>query len=284
MKAFGMFFLIPLFFLACASPKKKAPEKKNLSSPLVIAHRGGAALAPENTLDAFRNAIALGVDMIEIDVHLSRDGHVIVIHDNTVDRTTNGHGRIADMTLEQIKALDAGKKFSEKFTGEKIPILEETLETLNGKVALLLEIKKDHDSLYPGLEEKVVDILHRYKAGTWAIVQSFNKHSVLKVQCLDPSLRTFYLLGHNFPAFYDSLAQSLKTSGDLSPSFTGIAPHFPVLDAGRTDTLHKAGYQVYTWTVDKPEEMKKVIAMQVDGIITNEPSKLMGILRKQDIP
>jgi len=129
-----------------------------------------------------------------------------------------------------------------------------------------------------------VDILHRYQAGTWTIVQSFNKHSVLKVQRLDPSLRTFYLLGHNFPAFYDSLAQSLKTSGDLSPSFTGIAPHFPVLDAGRTDTLHKAGYQVYTWTVDKPEEMKKVIAMQVDGIITNEPSKLMGILRKQDIP
>ncbi len=271
--------LVLSLLAACSGNRTNTRDPKNVHTPLVIAHRGGALLAPENTLAAFRNAIALGVDMIEIDVHLSKDGHVIVIHDNTVDRTTDGHGRIADMTLAEIKKLDAGKKFSEKFAGERIPTLEETLETLNGKVSLLLEIKKDNDSLYPGLEEKVVDLLHRYHAGEWTVVQSFNKHSVQKVQKLDPSLRTFFLLGHNFPEFYDSLALDLRQGKELPPSFTGIAPHYSVLDAGKTDTLHQAGYQVYTWTVDKPATMKNVIRMRVDGIITNTPDKLLEILR-----
>lgn len=270
--------ILPVFSVCCGHVIKNDPSGGE-RPVLVIAHRGGATLAPENTLAAFRNAIALGADMIEIDVHLTRDGHVVVIHDNTVDRTTDGHGRIADLTLAEIKELDAGKKFSEKFAGEKVPTLEETMETLNGKAQLLIEIKKDHDSLYPGLEEKVVDLIHRYDAGKWTIVQSFNKHSVEKVQKADPSLRTFYLLGHNFSAFYDSIAENIRNDKKLPPSFTGIAPHYSVLDAGRVDTLHRAGYLVYAWTV-KPEEMERIISMKVDGIITNDPDKLIALLKK----
>lgn len=270
--------ILPVFSVSCGHVKKNDPSGGE-RPVLVIAHRGGASLAPENTLAAFRNAIALGVDMIEIDVHLSKDGHVIVIHDNTVDRTTNGHGRIADLTLAEIKELDAGKKFSEKFAGEKVPTLEETMETLNGKAQLLIEIKKDHDSLYPDLEEKVVEIIHRYDAGKWTVVQSFNKHSVEKVQKADPSLRTFYLLGRNFPEWYHTLAQSVLAGNTLPPAYTGVAPHWSVLDAGKVDTLHQAGYQVYTWTV-KPEDMQKVFDMNVDGIITNDPDKLISLLKK----
>jgi glycerophosphoryl diester phosphodiesterase len=276
---FFLFLITFSFFSACSGTWKKKTPAGDHPGPLIIAHRGGADLAPENTLAAFRNAIALGADMIEIDVHLTKDGRVVVIHDNTVDRTTGGHGRIADLTLAKIKQLDAGKKFDEKFAGEKVPTLEETMETLDGKVQLLIEIKKDHDTLYPGLEEKVVKIIHQYDAGKWVVVQSFNKHSVEKVQKADPSLRTFYLLGHNFPAFYDSLAVSLRQGKTLSPSFTGIAPHYSVLDAGKVDTLHTAGYLVYAWTV-KPAEMERLIAMHVDGIITNDPDTLIALLKK----
>jgi glycerophosphoryl diester phosphodiesterase len=114
---------------------------KNNHHIRIIAHRGGANLAPENTLAAFRQAIDLGVDMIEIDVHLSKDGHIMVIHDFTLDRTTTGKGKIADMTLKQIRKYDAGVKFNEKFRGEKVPTLDETMELLNGKTGLLIEIK-----------------------------------------------------------------------------------------------------------------------------------------------
>ena len=276
---FFLFLITFSFFSACSGTWKKKVPAGDHAGPLIIAHRGGADLAPENTLAAFRNAIALGADMIEIDVHLTKDGRVVVIHDNTVDRTTGGHGRIADLTLAEIKQLDAGKKFDEKFSGEKVPTLEETMETLDGKVQLLIEIKKDHDSLYPGLEEKVIEIIHRYNAGKWTVVQSFNKHSVEKVQKADPSLRTFYLLGHNFPAFYDSLVLFLRQGKTMPSSYTGIAPHYSVLDAGKVDTLHLAGYQVYTWTVP-PKDMQKIVEMKVEGIITNDPDKLTAFLKK----
>jgi glycerophosphoryl diester phosphodiesterase len=160
-----------------------------------------------------------------------------------------------------------------------VPTLEETMETLNGKVQLLIEIKKDHDTLYPGLEKKVVEIIHHYDAGKWTVVQSFNKHSVEKVQKADPSLRTFYLLGHNFPEWYNALAQSIQAGTPPPPAYTGVAPHWSVLDAGKADTLHRAGYQVYTWTVG-PEEMQKILDMKVEGIITNDPDKLIALLKK----
>lgn len=275
---FPSLLTVAFLFFSCHSSGDKDSQR---SFPLVIAHRGGADLAPENTLAAFRNAIHLGADMVEIDVHLTRDGHVVVIHDNTVDRTTDGHGRIADLTFHEIRSLDAGEKFDPRFAGEKVPTLEETLETLRGKAGLLLEIKKDHDTLYPGLEEKVVRILQEHHAGKWTTVQSFNLHTVQKVQRLDPSLRTFYLLGRNFKTFYDSVARQVQEGHPASPSFTGVAPHHSLLDAGKVDTLHKAGYQVYTWTVDDPREMQRILSLHVEGIITNVPDKLIAMLKEE---
>jgi glycerophosphoryl diester phosphodiesterase len=125
----------------------------------------------------------------------------------------------------------------------------------------------------------VVETVHRYDAGEWTVVQSFNRHSVEKVQKEDPSLRTFYLLGHNFRRYYDSIATDLREGKKRPRSFTGIAPHYSVLDAGKVDTLHRAGYQVYTWTVG-PEDMQKVLEMKADGIITNAPGKLIALLKK----
>jgi len=273
-----LFSFLFTFVPACRS--KRSSSERGEKKVLVIAHRGGAALAPENTLAAFRNAIRLGVDMIEIDVHQTRDGHVVVIHDNSVDRTTDGHGRVGEMTLAEIRRLDAGSKFDKRFAGERVPTLEETLNTLQGKAALLLEIKKDHDTLYPGLEEKVVKILQDHDAVSRTVVQSFNLHTVRKVQALDPSIRTFYLLGRNFPRSYDSLAAGLR-HGASSPSFAGWAPHHSVLDRGKVDTLHRAGYLVYTWTVDEADEIRRMVQAGVDGIITNHPDRLLTVLKEE---
>jgi glycerophosphoryl diester phosphodiesterase len=246
----------------------------------IIAHRGGANLAPENTLAAFREAIGLGVDMIEIDVHLSKDGHIMVIHDFTLDRTTTGKGKVVDMTLDEIRKYDAGVKFSEKFRGEKVPTLDETMELLNGKTGLLIEIKKDKDDQYPGIEEKVVETIHKYKAKSWVIVQSFNKYAILQTNKIDPSLTTFYLASRDFDGIYNKIAQQLSAGETINKEYDGIAPHFSRLNAEKVKTFQKAGLKLFTWTVDKPADMKRVIGWQVNGIITNSPDKLIELLNK----
>ncbi len=282
---YGSILLIILIFITSrAWPEKKVSNtndmKNKTHSIKVIAHRGGADLAPENTLAAFKNAIRLGVDMIEIDVHLSKDGHIMVIHDFTLDRTTTGKGRISDMTLEEIKKYDAGIKFSEKFRGEKVPTLEETMSLLHGKTGLLIEIKKDHDDQYPGIEEKVVEMIHKYKARSWVIVQSFNKYAILRTKRIDPAITTFYLTGRNFDDVYANIARQVAAGEKTGSEYDGIAPHFSQLNAEKVKTLQHAGDEIFTWTVDKPADMKRVIGWQVDGIITNSPDKLIELLKQ----
>ncbi|NOX66220.1 MAG: glycerophosphodiester phosphodiesterase [Chlorobi bacterium] len=280
----GLLIVFALSLIISCSEKRendmKTNDQKNDNSKVeIIAHRGGSKLAPENTLAAYKNAIKLGVDMIEIDVHLSKDGKIIVIHDEKIDRTTNGKGTVKDMTLAEIRKYDAGGWFDEKFKGEKIPTLDEVMETLNGKVKLLIEIK-DGDELYPGLEKKVVETIHKYNAVDWVIVQSFNENSVLRVRKMDPSITTFYLLGRNFGDFYSNVAKEVNAGDAVIKKYDGIAPHYSMLDSEKVKIFHKAGFKVFTWTVDKPEDMKKIINMNVDGIITNSPDKLKEILNK----
>ncbi len=282
MRALLILFTLTIM-LSCTKNGGNKVERNNKKSDAtnieLIAHRGGAKLAPENTLAAFKNAIKIGVDMIEIDVHLTKDGKVVVIHDEKIDRTTDGKGTVKNMTFEEIRKYDAGNWFSEKFKGEKIPTLDEVMETLNGKVKLLIEIK-DGDELYPGLEKKVVDTIHKFNANDWVIVQSFNENSVLRVKKMDPSLITFYLLGRNFNDFYSNVAEEVNKGNTIIKKYDGIALLYSLLDSDKVKVFHKAGFKIFTWTVDKPEDMKKIIAMNVDGIITNSPDKLKEILNK----
>jgi glycerophosphoryl diester phosphodiesterase len=281
----GLLVLITFTFLTGWSWKDKTTlnmneMKKDNRSIKIIAHRGGAKLAPENTIAAFRQAIDLGVDMIEIDVHLSKDGHIIVIHDFKLDRTTTGTGRIVDLTLDEIKKYDAGVKFGDKFKGERVPTLEETMDALKGKAALLIEIKKDKDEQYPGIEKKVVETIHKYHAEDWVIVQSFNKYAILQTKKTDPSITTFYLASRDFDTLYSDIAQTLAAGKKITKEFDGIAPHFGRLNAEKVKIMQKAGFEVFTWTVDKPADMKRVIGWQVDGIITNSPDKLIEMLKE----
>lgn len=244
----------------------------------VIAHRGGAKLAPENTLAAFRQAIGLGVDMIEIDVILSSDSAIIVIHDDKIDRTTDGSGVVKELSLAEIKQYDAGSWFDERFKGETVPTLEEVMETIAGKAILLIEIK-DGDEKYPGLEKKVVDVIHRYQANDWVIVQSFNEQSVLRVREMDPSLITYYLMGGNtFPTFYENLISHPKPA---KLPYNGVAVHHAAIDSTNARGLADAGYQLFVWTVNETPDMERILKIRPTGIITDLPDRLQTLLKAE---
>ena len=266
----------------CADKKETDKSMKKFETdknPIIIAHRGGAKLAPENTLASFDNAIALGVDMIEIDVHLSKDAEIIVIHDETLNRTTNGSGEIKDLTLHDIKKYDAGSWFGEDFKNEKVPTLAETLQTINGQCKLLIEIKGG-DERYPGLEEKIIQTIKEHNATKWVIVQSFNKNSILRIKEMYPELMTYYLLGRNFNEFYSEISDQMSKGNNVEREFNGVAPHYKSLDKNKVAFLHNAGYGVFTFTVNDKSDMQKVIEIGVDGVITDSPDILKGILKQ----
>lgn len=243
----------------------------------IIAHRGGSNLAPENTMAAFQNALKLGVDMIEIDIEQTIDSVVVVIHDTKVDRTTNGKGKVDSLTYSYIKTLDAGSWYDSRFKGEKISTLEEVLQAVNGKATVLIEIKSG-DELYPGIEKRTVEAIQHFNAHSWTIVQSFNKKTVERVKILDNKIVTYYLLGRNFMSYYHSLQVKNKKNKNQEFLYDGIAVHYSMLNAASVDSLKQVGLGVFTWTVDEEDDMTKMIEFGVDGIITDSPDKLIGLI------
>jgi len=271
-----------VLFTNCMDKKQQEKPVNNMDTknkPIIIAHRGGAKLAPENTIAAFKNAINIGVDMIEIDVHLSKDSEVIVIHDDALDRTTNGKGAIKDLTLEEIKKYDAGSWFNTTFKNEKVSTLAEVLNSINGQAKLLIEIKSG-DEKYPGLEKKVVEAIKEKNALDWVVVQSFNENSILRIKEMYPELSTYYLMGNSFNEFYDDLEKKMASNESFEKRFNGVAPRHSLLDADKVKLLHKAGFGVYTYTVNDSEDIQKVIEIGVDGIITDVPDFLKDRLRQ----
>lgn len=236
----------------------------------VIAHRGGSNLAPENTLAAFQNAIDLGVDMIEIDVEQTSDSIVVVIHDSKVDRTTNGTGSVDSLSYSYVKTLDAGSWFDKKYKNERISTLDETLQLINGKVILLIEIKEGSER-YPGIEQQTVESIQQFNAHSWTIVQSFNKKAIERIKLLDKKIETYYLLGRNFKKYYNDLIEN----PDPELGYDGIAVHHSMLSAASVDSIKQLGLGVFTWTVDELEDMKKMIDAGVNGIITDSPDILI---------
>ncbi|HHW48137.1 MAG TPA: glycerophosphodiester phosphodiesterase, partial [Clostridiaceae bacterium] len=161
-----------------------------MSKPVVIAHRGAPKHAPENTIAAFRKALELGAEGIELDVHLSADGHLVVIHDEKVDRTSDGKGLVKEKTLEELKALDFGSWFSKEFKGETIPTLDEVLELLKSWTGIINIEIKGGSVFYPNIEEKVVRKIEKLKIEEKIIISSFNHYSLVEIKKLNPKIKT----------------------------------------------------------------------------------------------
>jgi glycerophosphoryl diester phosphodiesterase len=230
---------------------------------LTIAHRGASALYPENTLRAFLAAAELGADMCEFDVRMTRDREVVVIHDATVNRTTDGRGRIAAMSAAEVKRLDAGARFGAEFRGERIPTLAEVVQALgaqcSGRCQMDVELKAS------GLEARVCDILRECGRMESAIVSSFDWDQLKIVARQDAGLR-LALLGEKAPAALLEAAAAMQAFA--------IAPRFDIADAALCAEAHRRGLAVYVWTVDDVATMGRLIAAGVDGIMTNNPQRL----------
>jgi glycerophosphoryl diester phosphodiesterase len=235
----------------------------------VVAHRGASGHAPENTLAAFRRAVELGAAFIETDLQISRDAHIVVIHDDRLDRTTTGRGPVREHTLAELRELDAGSWYDSQFAGERIPTLEEVLE-LSGQsdIVLYLEIKPGAPW---GVEQAVVGALRSAGETTRAVVLSFEAATLATVRRLEPTLMTGYLYDRRQP---DAVQRALELGArQLAPRGDLVTPEL-VAEARRN------GLQVVTWTINRPEHMRAFAAVGVDGIMTDYPDRLIAVLRE----
>ncbi|HEY6419900.1 MAG TPA: glycerophosphodiester phosphodiesterase family protein [Candidatus Binataceae bacterium] len=229
-----------------------------------IAHRGASGAFPENTLAAFLAAIEAGAAMCELDVQLTIDGAVVVIHDDTVDRTTDGSGEVAAMTLAQIKRLDAAAKFkSGAHPGERIPTLDEVFAAVAGRCGINVELKAG------GLERKVAEIMRVRDVIANSMVSSFEWEWLRTMRAIAPEIRIGLLAEEN-PTQLLMNAVSMRAHA--------INPRSDMVNAALCDAAHQRGLKLYTWTVDNPDKMRALIADGVDGIMTNYPERLQTVL------
>lgn len=230
--------------------------------PLVGGHRGNPAEHPENTLASFRSALELGVDMIECDVHLSADGELVVIHDHTLDRTTNASGLVAQRPLAALRELDAGD-------GERVPLLAEVCELARARVGLCIEIKQIPVP-YPGLEEKLVATLRELDMVEQTAVISFHHGAVRRLKELEPALSVGVIEGAR-PI--DPVALMRSAGAEI------YSPHYGAMDPDLVERVHAAGGVVGTWTVDDAAAVAWCRVCGPDSIFTNRPREILSQFR-----
>jgi glycerophosphoryl diester phosphodiesterase len=247
----------------------------------VIAHRGASAAAPENTLAAARLAVRHGADVVECDVHRTRDGELVVLHDRHVRRTTDGlrvlpgrgRLRVAELTLAEIKRLDAGSWFGGDYAGEQVPTLREWAEAIGGRAGLLIEMK--HPSTYPGIE---MDLTFELLSAP-ALVRAESRGQVT-IQSFDHDwLQRFHGLMPHVPV---GMLTEERPTADLIDTARRFAhqvnPSVPAVDRETVQRLRDAGLRVSVWTPNSPRQLRRVVGYGVDGVITNHPHRLRGLV------
>lgn len=245
---------------------------------MVIAHRGDSAHRPENTLASFASAIELGAEMIELDVQVTRDGHVVVIHDATVDRTTSGQGAVAEMTLAELRALSAGypERFGDAFAGERIPTLAEVLGLMRGRGRILVEIKPDAVTADAEGGVEALTIAEARKAGMDKEVAliSFSRTALLRCRQLAPEI----MRGH---LFYESdIGDVIEGAREIASEL--VMPFKGMLSVDLRDRAREAGLKVATWVVDDPAELAGLAHYDLYGIGSNRPGVMMEALSETD--
>ena len=240
--------------------------------PLNFAHRGASAEAPENTLAAFLHAVELGADGIELDVQLSSDGELVVIHDFGLETTTDGTGPVRERTLAELKELDAGSHFDPAFAGEQIPTLQEVIDAVGHQLLLNIELKTDSlrdDGLAAGAVRAIEDnhLLDR------AIISSFNPLALRWVNRLNPWISVGLLYAPDMP-----LLQRWSWARHLL-RLEALHPHHSQVDDRYMSWATERGYRVHTWTVDDPGRMWQLMRQGVDIIITNRPDLVRKVLQ-----
>jgi glycerophosphoryl diester phosphodiesterase len=249
-----------------------------VARPLVAAHRGGALLWPENSLTAFRRALALGVDYLETDVHLTADGEVVVLHDPTLDRTTTGSGRVRAARLAELSSVRLRDRGG-MTTGDALPTLGQLLDLLAPSPAqLLLEIKVDADRRrYPGIEEAVLALVNARGLADRTVIMAFEAETIRRIRALQPSIRTAFLVGkgrldrEGVPA-----REAARWTRELGATQLGIDHR--ALTADVVEAARAAGLEVGAWTVNDEPDMRAAIAAAVTLITSDRPDLALRLL------
>ena len=240
---------------------------------LVIGHRGALGHAPENTMASFEKGVECGADLLELDVQLSRDGELIVMHDPEVSRTTDGTGHIKDMTLAEIKALDAGAWFDARFRGQRVPTLPEVLAWARSRIPLVIEIKGDpHPAA--GLEEKLAATVDAYDMLDEVIIISFHHPSVKRVKQIEPRLATGILYVGSLVDTVGAARAALADSMHL---------HWAYWTRQAAEEVHAAGLAASAWNADDEPLMEYLVGLGVDSIGSNYPDRLRAFLDRRGL-
>lgn len=238
-----------------------------INMSIIFAHRGASSDAPENTLPAFQMAIEQGCKAIELDVHLSKDEELIVCHDETIDRTTDGTGYIRDQALFSLQQRDAGLWFSDNFEGTRIPKLDEVLEICNDHILINIEIK-NIPFIYKGIEEKILTTIRRFGFLENTIISSFDHHALRRVQDLQSNMKLGILLANHLIDPWGYIKNAKLHAYSIHPLYTFVNDEF-------VQESHKAGYQVFPFTVDDRNVYQGLKLMGVDGIFSNIPARFL---------
>jgi len=236
---------------------------------IITAHRGASGWAPENTLAAFSKAIEMGSDYSELDVRLSKDGVVVLSHDDSLRRTTKEPGAVRDYTLAELKRFDAGSWFGAEFAGEQIPTLQEVMRLVKGKMKLNIEVKITRAE--PEVAQKVIEVIRAEQFDKECMITSFDQATIEKVAELAPDIPIGFIFTE-------------KTTVDV---FAGKWPilsvRYSAVDADFIAKARQAGKKIHVWTVNDEKMMRELIDLKVDGIITNYPDRLKKVLTEAPI-
>jgi glycerophosphoryl diester phosphodiesterase len=225
-------------------------------------------VAPEHTIPAYEAAIAAGADVLELDVHLSADDQLVVIHDARLERTTDGRGLVREHTAQQLKRLDAGRWFGRRYRGQRLQLLGEVLERFRDRAAFAVELKAGSD-VYPGIEERVVTLLQLYEVADRTLIASFDHHALRRCHELDPDIRTGALVVGRLLA-----PAALAPPGVL----TALCLHAELVTAADVATTRAAGLDCYVWIVNDAAAAARFAGWGVAGLVTDRPDLLRPVL------
>lgn len=273
------FFVVSIFVFNQINEHKHTKAVNQSNHIKNIAHRGASAYAPEHTITAYKLGQQLKGDYIEIDLQMTKDGHLVAMHDETLNRTTNGTGLVKEHTLEEIKQLSAGSFFNEKysnlakkeFENAKVPSLKEIIETFGHNANYYIETKSPDD--YPGMEEKLLEIIKHYEIDDKVIIQSFSEKSLQKIHNLNGNIPLVQLLS------YKKAIQLTESEMENYKTYCiGLGMNYKYIDLAYVKKIKKHGLEVHPFTVDNEKDMKNLLLWGVDGMFTNYPDRLHSIL------
>jgi len=247
-----------------------------LPVPLILYHRGAKNYAPENTLAAFKIALEMGADGFELDTQLTLDGHIIVYHDRIVDRTTNGHGKPFQLSLTELRELDAGSFFSEKFRGEKISTLDEVFETIGKRAIINIELK-NFLTPFDNLTEKVCEVVRRHGMQSNVIFSSFLPWNLKKAARILPEVPRGLITIKGRWGIWG------RSFGFNFGNYDALHPFLGDVTAQQVQRVHKLRRKVNVWTVNTEDDIRRLLSWGVDGIMTDEPELAVRIIRSSSV-